>query len=271
MNTFLNLLWTGEQKCDPNYKVGPWLRDHYILHYILDGQGLIEFKGHTYTASKGQMFLIYQNETIMYCADKLHPWHYIWVDFSGNAVDELLSQTAFSKENRITQPLPQNEILAYFGQMHNHFGNLCAETEGAAALLHLFSYLIKVFPSPDSNRCIAAQAADLLQASSRDPNCKIEKIAELLGVSRSQLFRLFKAKFDISPKQYLENLRFSIAEKLLRENILTISEVAFASGYSDPLHFSAEFKKRFGISPKFYIRRISASAPKSSIYPTPNL
>lgn len=210
------------------------------------------------------MFLIYQNETIMYCADKQHPWHYIWVDFSGNAVDELLSHTAFSKENRITPPLPQEEVLALFGQIHNHFGNPCAETAGAAALLNLFSYLMKVFPAPDSNRCIAAQAADLLQASSQDPNCKIEKIAELLGVSRSQLFRLFKTKFDTSPKQYLENIRFSIAEKLLKENTLTISETAFASGYSDPLHFSAVFKKRTGISPKFYAKG-THSVPHSSL------
>ena len=258
MNTFLNLIWAGEQKCDSNYKVGPLLRDRYILHYILDGQGVVDFKGHVYTVSKGQMFLIYQNEVIMYCADKHHPWHYVWVDFSGNAVDELLSHTAFTKENRVTPFLPQEEVVALFGHMHNHFGNPCAETEGAAALLQLFSYLMKKFPAPESNRCIALQAADLLQASARDPNCKIEKIAELLGVSRSQLFRLFKAKFDISPKQYLENIRFSIAEKLLHENYLTISEIAFASGYADPLHFSTEFKKRVGISPKNYATRSSS-------------
>lgn len=56
MNTFLNLFWTGEQECDPNYKVGPWLRDKYILHYILDGQGLIEFKDHIYSIKRTNVF-----------------------------------------------------------------------------------------------------------------------------------------------------------------------------------------------------------------------
>ena len=56
-------------------------------------------------------------------------------------------------------------------------------------------------------------------------------------------------KFGSSPKAYIDTLRIDLAQKLLTKNGMTVSEVAYSVGYSEPLYFSAVFKKATGISP----------------------
>ena len=45
MNDFLRLLWSGKQDCEPLYKVGPYPRTCYILHYVLRGRRRIQAYG----------------------------------------------------------------------------------------------------------------------------------------------------------------------------------------------------------------------------------
>lgn len=69
------------------------------------------------------------------------------------------------------------------------------------------------------------------------------------SLSEYHFFRLFKAAFNITPQQYLNNKRLLIALNLLRKENHSITEVAIATGFSDVYSFSKSFKKHFGMSP----------------------
>lgn len=254
MNEYLHLRWTGEQRCEPLYKVGPYERNCYILHYILSGCGKIETDAGSWKAEQGQMFLIYKGETIAYQADKDTPWHYVWADFDGSAIGALLDKTGFSAQRRVSPKFEIQSTLPLFTDMRERFGDCAAELEGGAALLRLFAEIVRVFPSAERTEsdCMAENAARLIRASFCDEHCRIERIASMLKVSRSQLFRLFKSKFSMNPKQYLYRLRIEQAKKLLAESDMTVAEVGYACGYGDPLYFSRQFKMNTGFSPKHY-------------------
>ena len=64
--------------------------------------------------------------------------------------------------------------------------------------------------------------------------------------------RLFLAAFGVSPKEYVIQKRIEYAKYLLLSGDFSVSEVAIITGYSEPCHFSREFSKRVGISPKQY-------------------
>ncbi|HEY7773021.1 MAG TPA: helix-turn-helix transcriptional regulator, partial [Marinagarivorans sp.] len=57
---------------------------------------------------------------------------------------------------------------------------------------------------------------------------------------------------NLSPLQYVQNKRMSIAEDLLRTSNITIAEIANLSGFQDPQHFSRLFKKLYNVSPRQY-------------------
>ena len=80
----------------------------------------------------------------------------------------------------------------------------------------------------------------------------LKKIASEFGISESKLKTGFKKIFSRTIFDYIRDLRFRYAEKLIREKELSVLEIAYEIGYSNPSHFSQAFKDRYGELPKAY-------------------
>ena len=52
----LFLCHSGIEYCNPSYSYGPEVRDHYIIHYILDGKGEFTVNDKTYKLGKREGF-----------------------------------------------------------------------------------------------------------------------------------------------------------------------------------------------------------------------
>ena len=86
----------------------------------------------------------------------------------------------------------------------------------------------------------------------KDPELKIEDIAQQNGMSCVYFRREFKKRYNISPKKALIQLRLNNASMLLENGYCNVAETAIQSGFSDPNYFARSFKKHFGISPTKY-------------------
>jgi|GEM_PF-4450947 len=73
-----------------------------------------------------------------------------------------------------------------------------------------------------------------------------------IGMSRSQLHRKLSALTDQSTTQFIRKVRFNKAKELLRDTDLTISEIAYETGFRTPSYFSRMFSKENGMSPSDY-------------------
>lgn len=80
----------------------------------------------------------------------------------------------------------------------------------------------------------------------------LEELCRHSGMSRAALHRMFVQYLSYSPIEYLLQLRMARARELLSYPWYSIKEVAELTGYSNQLYFSAEFKKRIGVSPKTF-------------------
>lgn len=80
----------------------------------------------------------------------------------------------------------------------------------------------------------------------------VSSLAALCGISEVYFRRLFLAAFGVSPKEYIIQKRIEYAKSLLMSGDFSVSEVAIITGYSEPCHFSRQFSKCVGISPKQY-------------------
>ena len=83
-------------------------------------------------------------------------------------------------------------------------------------------------------------------------NLQIEHLAKLCNLSLSSFNREFKKEFNDTPKNYILSKKVEKAKQLLRHKKLSISEVAYETGFNDPLYFTRVFKKRTGSSPSTY-------------------
>lgn len=77
----------------------------------------------------------------------------------------------------------------------------------------------------------------------------LPELARLAGLNEFKLKKGFKELFGQTVFNYLSDYRLADAKAQLQERQKTVSELAFELGYSSVQHFSAAFKKKFGVSP----------------------
>lgn len=98
---------------------------------------------------------------------------------------------------------------------------------------------------------------ELIKSRIEKSDLSVNDLYPEMGISRAQFFRKVKAISDISPNKLIVNIKMSFAADMLREGDLSISEVAYKLGYSDPSYFSKVFKSIYNISPTDYLRKHS--------------
>lgn len=82
----------------------------------------------------------------------------------------------------------------------------------------------------------------------------VEDFGAALSMSRSQLFRKFKAITDNTPSDYIRAERIKLAKKLLLEGEFNVNEISFKTGFNSSSHFISTFKKYTGFTPREFIQ-----------------
>ena len=82
------------------------------------------------------------------------------------------------------------------------------------------------------------------------PDFSASQLAEVILMSQTQVYRKLKALTDQTPSQFIRSIRLQRAKELLKTTDLTISEIAYEVGFSDPNYFSRTFNKAFHIPPR---------------------
>jgi len=93
------------------------------------------------------------------------------------------------------------------------------------------------------------EAVALMEANLEEP-LSTDEIAQLAGVSRRQLERLFKQYLGSLPSRYYLELRLQRARQLLRDTSHSIVQVGLMCGFSSGSHFSTAFSALFGHTPR---------------------
>lgn len=93
------------------------------------------------------------------------------------------------------------------------------------------------------------EALALMEANLAEP-LPTEEVAQLVGVSRRQLERLFKQHLDALPSRYYLALRLNRARRLLQQSSQSILQIGLSCGFSSGPHFSNAYKTHFGHTPR---------------------
>lgn len=80
----------------------------------------------------------------------------------------------------------------------------------------------------------------------------LETLAELTHLNKYYLSHAFSRHFGYSPMAYLCRVRINAARELLTDTSLSISEIAYHTGFSSQSYFSQAFQKYCRITPSLY-------------------
>lgn len=90
---------------------------------------------------------------------------------------------------------------------------------------------------------------DVVEARLTDSDISVEDLAEDMNLSRVQLYRKVKAVTGSSPVELLRTARLNRAYQLLLTTDKSVSEVAYAVGFTAPSYFTKCFKEEYGMVP----------------------
>lgn len=93
---------------------------------------------------------------------------------------------------------------------------------------------------------------DWLEQHYQDSNFKIEDIVAQSGLSRTSFYNQLKTLTGQSPKEFISDFRLKKAVMYLESDDCTIAEVAYKTGFNDPVYFARTFKQKMGITPSKY-------------------
>lgn len=259
----LTIYQYGYEKCRPLHSYGPFIRNHYLFHYIISGKGtlLTDDTNNTSTEYKlgpGCGFLIEPERVNTYFADREDPWEYTWVEFGGLRARELLENAGLSSESPVFIP----SSFAAGERVKDELLYLANHSQESS--LHLIGhfYLIMDAIVQGSTTKRKVQGGKLSEFYSKEAVAFIEQnysravtvedMARRCNLDRSYFGKIFKETMGQAPQEFLIRYRMAKAAELLKTTDIAIGDISIQVGYPNQLHFSRAFKNVYGISPREY-------------------
>ena len=121
--------------------------------------------------------------------------------------------------------------------------------------------LIKKVVLRSSDEILLEKVMKIINNNIAEPDLNVEMLAAGVGMSRVHMHRKLKELTNQSARDFIRSIRLKQAAEMLTHQKLTISEVAYAVGFSNLSHFSNSFHEFYGMSPKEYAQR--NTLPKS--------
>lgn len=157
-------------------------------------------------------------------------------------------------DSYLTKPFNEHELLLRIKnlienrsrlQQHfiNHFG-----LDGASELLSKSKNDNDQVTVEEDQFVISLKA--IIDEYIDDPALNVSFLGKKIGMSHTQLHRKLVALTGLPPVKFIKKLRMQKAKGLLNHSELSISEIAYAVGFSDPAYFSRVFKSEFEVSPR---------------------
>ena len=144
----IEVLFCGKENCLPLHKF-EGLRNHFIVHYIISGEGKVIMNNKLYNLKSGSAFFIFPDQKNYYRASKHNPWIYKWVGFIGNRAEELLMSIRVTRQSIVFNSEYSKDIENIFDSIYD---NLRLRNQGFELRVKgLFFMLLSIFSNNFSN------------------------------------------------------------------------------------------------------------------------
>lgn len=226
----------GYESCTPGHAFGPHIRNYYLLHFVLEGEGTLTSADTVYTLKPGDIFVIHPGERTLYRASDINPWKYSWLGF------EVSQELDFLAGSVITNA-PVRWIFETVQACENDPN---ADGRIYSLLYELLRKLSKhSVAATKSASSYAIYTKTYLEAMYMRP-IRIQEIADILHVNRRYLTAIFKEAYGIPPQLFLMELRLDKARQFLDQGC-SVADAATLAGFTDISNFSKQYKAYFGV------------------------
>jgi len=243
----------------------------FEICYVLSGSGSFFINNETHPVKAGDLFIAKPDERHEIVSSKGDPlalyfWSYTLLSsnkvnnndlnnllnaFSNSSVPVLANQRAIAKVLDLLTDEISRKAMGYPELIGGLVKHLLIETARAATQGQ------SLRPNLTSNAHQDSVTATIIRylRDNYGQRLSLKEIAAQVHLSERHMSRRFKKVTGQTIKQYATGLRIDAAKQLLLNSDISVSEVAYETGYGDVRHFSTVFRKWTGLSPSHYRSR----------------
>ena len=259
----LTMYQFGNHECDPFYAFGPYVRNHYLFHYVHSGKGILyseDEKGQMtqHTVEAGQGFMIWPKQVASYAADGKQPWNYCWVEFDGLKARELVMESGLAVNQPIYKAKDDKEQKKMRDALLHMANNGSASPFELIGHCYLFlnAFVASSFyrrkTSHSSLQNFYVQEILSYIENHYHEDIRVEDLAAICNLDRSYVGKIFKSLMGTSLRDFLIRYRIRKACELMKSSAYTIGEISTMVGYPNMFSFSRTFKGIMGQPPRLW-------------------
>lgn len=195
------------------------------------------------------------NETELRISVKPMLWERTWVQLLTLLITIILATAAVLTYLRHRQKNKEREqrlenILRQYRELQQTLSEKPSGEQPQQEVSH--RYLLEQPPIVNADDEMMEQLMKFIEQRISDEELKVEEMAESVNMGRTAFYEKIRELVGVSPSDFLRHIRMQRARELVTHSKLTISEIAYSVGFTDPKYFSKCFKKETGMTPSEY-------------------
>lgn len=245
---------------------GPGWADHIVMHF--HSPALLD-PGQAGEVDTGGRTIIWTPETYHHYGNMRASWDHSWMNIQGTVIADELRLNGIP----VNTPISCNGGAIVDKFLRLLYDEIQGNRKPDEVILEAFTGMLcrelaRAIQESDPLATIPPRLAAVRQfmESNLSQRIRLRELAGIANLSVTQFSVLFKRHFRVSPIEYVNRLRLRRASLLLASEHLAVFEVAAMVGFDDPLYFSRQFHRHFGMSPVRYRGMTLRKMP-----PTPRL
>lgn len=161
-------------------------------------------------------------------------------------------------------------VLAYIIVRYRRFVHKENEEmwSDSAEMVKMRQYLESPVSLPDEefrhlDSLLVSKATEVVEAHLSEPDFDVNELASGCNMSRSSFTRKIKAITNLTPLEFIKDIKMKHARHMLESQNYTVSEVAERLGFANRRYFTASFHKATGVNPSDYLRDKQNGLPEA--------
>lgn len=235
----------------------PHIHEAFCLVSILRGTETHICRGKSYLAEAGDLMLINANESH---SSKSVESEYKVLYIRPKELNRIAYEVTGRNSENLYFPDPvikDASIFRLFLDLHLKLERKASPLEQESEYLSTVGFLIRRQNETHLNPELVGKEPHYVELvrdylrSNYAENISLSKLAALTNLSPYHLLRVFRNQTGVPPHEFQTQVRIAHAGRLLRQGY-SISDAALETGFFDQSHFSRNFKRITGMTPKYY-------------------
>lgn len=251
----------------PGEKYGPHKHLRIEINYVKKGCCMLHLDNESVVFHEGEIMIITSDVDHQFEAGvggttliQLEFLPEIFFHFNQGRVPEMNREVRdpvflFSEENRLIKIVNNVRIMRVVQCIVNEleakspYHQYLVIMYYAELLILIYRYMDESYLPICTNEALK-KAISHVRLNYHHPDLNVREIARYAGISERYLRRLFVQYLNLSPLDFLSQIRVNKAFELLRNTEMSVKEVAYQCGFQSPQYFSRVFKQQIGRSPR---------------------